>query len=188
MPSSSSSFSVHHPPQLQVARLHFQFVFGPPSRVSGTRASFWLVGGRGRVICLRRRPNWTRSTAPDGTGARVDVIAEGQRDGNMSEKLPIEGHDSTLQSSSMHNGIPFNIIAAQESPRSQTMLSREARRDRASKRRRPAAINTKTALLSIIATAPVALAQNCISLSGSRQCPAFSAASISTTDPTILGF
>jgi len=48
-------------------------------------------------------------------------------------------------------------------------------------------INTKTALLSILAAAPVAMAQNCISLSGSTQCPAFQSASIST-DSTVAGF
>ncbi|KAG9237345.1 hypothetical protein BJ875DRAFT_160249 [Amylocarpus encephaloides] len=50
-------------------------------------------------------------------------------------------------------------------------------------------LNTKTvALLSILATAPTAMAQSCISLSGSTECPAFSAASISTTDTTVTGY
>ncbi|CAG8954624.1 hypothetical protein HYFRA_00004544 [Hymenoscyphus fraxineus] len=49
-------------------------------------------------------------------------------------------------------------------------------------------LNIKTALLSIIALAPVAMAQNCIPLTGSTQCPAFGSASISVTDGTVLGY
>ncbi|KAH6676434.1 hypothetical protein B0J14DRAFT_615957 [Halenospora varia] len=63
------------------------------------------------------------------------------------------------------------------------------RKDCSSRRRqRSAGFNTRTALLSVLATAPVAMAQSCISLQGSTQCPAFSAASISATDSTLLGY
>ncbi|KAE9371518.1 hypothetical protein N431DRAFT_342522 [Stipitochalara longipes BDJ] len=66
--------------------------------------------------------------------------------------------------------------------------SRGARRDYSTKRKqRSTGLNTKTALLSVLAAAPGAMAQNCISLSGSTQCPAFSSASIST-DSTLVGF
>ncbi|KAE8447705.1 hypothetical protein EG329_010512 [Mollisiaceae sp. DMI_Dod_QoI] len=57
-----------------------------------------------------------------------------------------------------------------------------------SKRRsRPTGLNARTALLSILAAAPGAMAETCISLSGSTQCSAFSSASIST-DSTLVGF
>lgn len=47
--------------------------------------------------------------------------------------------------------------------------------------------NTRTALLSLLFTAPVAMGQGCISLSGSTLCPAFSSASISTNSE-LFGF
>ncbi|KUJ16145.1 uncharacterized protein LY89DRAFT_697426 [Mollisia scopiformis] len=48
-------------------------------------------------------------------------------------------------------------------------------------------LNTRTALLSLLAAAPGAMAETCISLSGSTQCSAFSSASISI-DSTLVGF
>lgn len=43
----------------------------------------------------------------------------------------------------------------------------------------------KAAVLSILLAAPTAMAQNCVSLSGSKACPAFSAASVSTSSATV---
>ncbi|PVH82089.1 hypothetical protein DL98DRAFT_548106 [Cadophora sp. DSE1049] len=66
--------------------------------------------------------------------------------------------------------------------------SREGRGLGPSKRKqRSTGINTKTVLLGALAAVPGAMAQNCISLSGSTQCPAFDSASIST-DSTLVGF
>lgn len=53
-------------------------------------------------------------------------------------------------------------------------------------RRGSAGVNTRTVLLSALATLPGAMAQSCISLSGSTQCPAFPSASIST-GPDVAG-
>jgi len=66
--------------------------------------------------------------------------------------------------------------------------SREGRGSGPSKRKqRSTGFNTKTVLLGALAAVPGAMAQNCISLSGSTQCPAFDSASIST-DSTLVGF
>ncbi|TVY90819.1 hypothetical protein LAWI1_G003000 [Lachnellula willkommii] len=46
-------------------------------------------------------------------------------------------------------------------------------------------LNTRTALLSILATVPAAMAENCISLTGSTQCPGFSSSSISTNNSLV---
>jgi len=54
-------------------------------------------------------------------------------------------------------------------------------------KQRATGINTRAALLSILAAAPIAMAQNCIPLTGSTQCPAFQSASISV-DSTLVGF
>ncbi|KAL3419752.1 chloride channel protein [Phlyctema vagabunda] len=61
--------------------------------------------------------------------------------------------------------------------------------DRSSLRRgkqHPAGFNTRTILLSLLAVTPGAMAQSCISLSGSSACPAFSKSSIST-DSSLVG-
>ena len=54
------------------------------------------------------------------------------------------------------------------------------------RKQRSMRLNTRTALLSILATVPAAMAENCISLTGSTQCPGFSSSSIST-DSTLVG-
>ncbi|KAH8787593.1 hypothetical protein BGZ57DRAFT_755225 [Hyaloscypha finlandica] len=75
-----------------------------------------------------------------------------------------------------------------QSSSSSCSSSRGARGDCSTKRKqRSTAFNTKTALLSVLAAAPGAMAQNCISLSGSTQCSAFNTSSIST-DSTLVGF
>jgi hypothetical protein len=56
-------------------------------------------------------------------------------------------------------------------------------RTRRQRRRAPRTVNTRTIACAILATTfQTTMAQNCISLSNSKQCPAFSSASISTND------
>src|ERR1700693_3633604 len=115
----------------------------------------------------------------------------------MREENPEKGHDNTIYPSSPHNASPREVTASWPPPRHPTMAqssssscssSRGARGDCSTKRKqRPTTFNTKTALLSVLAAAPGAMAQNCISLSGSTQCSAFSTSSIST-DSTLVGF
>ena len=108
----------------------------------------------------------------------------------MREENPEQAHDSALQSSPASHGRQWCDLTKllQSSPRLQAMASTvgngpaPSKRDRASR-----GFNTRTALLFMLAASPVAMAQNCISLSGSKECPAFSSASISTDD-TLVGF
>jgi hypothetical protein len=106
----------------------------------------------------------------------------------MREDSPERGHDTTIRLSPSCNESRFEMMEMSESPRDSTMTSRDGRRDGSGKRRqRSMGFNTRTALLSILATVPTAMAQNCISLAGSTQCPAFNSSSIST-DSTLVGF
>jgi len=57
----------------------------------------------------------------------------------------------------------------------------------AGRTQRSSGINPRTALLSLLAAAPLAMAQSCIPLAGSRQCSAFQSSSISV-DSTLVGF
>lgn len=106
----------------------------------------------------------------------------------MREENPERGHESTIQLSPSYNASCDDIAEASESLQAPAMASRRGGDGgRSSKRKqRSMGLNTRTALLSILATAPAAMAQNCISLSGSTQCPAFNASSIST-DSTLVG-
>ena len=98
------------------------------------------------------------------------------------------GNDTTIQLSPPRNGPLLELIETSRSPRLRTMASRGGSGVCSSKRERGSkGFNTRIALLSILAASPVAMAQNCISLSGSTQCSAFSSASIST-DSTLVGF
>jgi len=62
-----------------------------------------------------------------------------------------------------------------------------SRRRGIARKQRPSAINTRTAMLSLLAAAPLALAQDCIPLTGSTQCSAFQTASISVNSD-LVGF
>ncbi|KAL2070746.1 hypothetical protein VTL71DRAFT_13772 [Oculimacula yallundae] len=110
----------------------------------------------------------------------------------MWEDIEEKGHDSSFQLSPPNNGV-FDMIAEDLSmEQSQGPImpapSRGGRATGPSKRKqRSAGFNTKTLLLGALAAVPGAMAQNCISLAGSTQCPAFSQASIST-DSTLVGF
>ena len=59
---------------------------------------------------------------------------------------------------------------------------------RAIRKKSTMGVTTRTALLSILAAVPTAMAQSCISLAGSTQCPAFNTSSISTTDSALVGY
>lgn len=116
-----------------------------------------------------------------------------QRDRNMWEGIEEKGNDSTIQLSQPNNGV-FEIMEESmllQSRGGRPIMpapSREGRGSGPSKRKqRSTGFNTKTVLLGALAAVPGAMAQNCISLSGSTQCPAFDSASIST-DSTLVGF
>jgi hypothetical protein len=102
---------------------------------------------------------------------RVDVIPTNGRDTMQENGM------NTVQSP-RHNDSPRESNGSLQSP------SMAAQRGHSSGRR---GFNTRTALLSVLATVPGVMAQSCISLSGSTQCPAFSSASIST-DSSLIGF
>jgi hypothetical protein len=108
---------------------------------------------------------------------------------NMREENLEQAHDTAVQSSPSSNGPQCDLIEFPQSPRLRTMASSVGNTVGSSKRYRGArGFKTRTALLSVLAAAsPVAMAENCISLSGSTECPAFSSASIST-DSTLVGF
>ncbi|XMA17860.1 hypothetical protein WAI453_010651 [Rhynchosporium graminicola] len=111
----------------------------------------------------------------------------------MWENTEEEGHDSTIQlsqpSHAMFDMIAGNISSLEQSRGSvMPALSRGGRATGSSKRKQQSiGFNTKTVLLGALAAVPGAMAQNCISLAGSTQCPAFSSASIST-DSTLVGY
>ena len=108
----------------------------------------------------------------------------------MREGNSEQGHDITIaiRSSPSRNGSRIDLIEPARSPQLRTMAASAGWRGGPSKREPGSRrFNTRTALLSIIAASPLAMAQNCISLSGSTQCPAFSSASIST-DSALVGF
>lgn len=112
----------------------------------------------------------------------------GRQQRNMREQIEHEGLDNLIRLSPVHD----DIIQVFESSRERTMAAEEPRNggvrvvDSRRRKSRSVGINTRTALLSILATAPAAMAADCISLSGSTVCPAFDAASIST-DTTQVG-
>lgn len=105
----------------------------------------------------------------------------------MREDISAQRQGTTTHIVQQDN-VVFELIESLESSQGRAMASRGGQRLAASKRKqRSSGLNTKTVLLSVLATAPGAMAQNCISLSGSTQCPAFSASSIST-DSALVGF
>lgn len=105
----------------------------------------------------------------------------------MREENSEEGHDSTIQLSSSHNANSFDTIESVESSRGTKMGSRAKRNCSNERKERSTGFNKRAVLLSVLAITPGAMAQSCVALSGSTQCPAFSTASIST-DSTLVGF
>lgn len=118
------------------------------------------------------------------------VDEQGQlQKGNMSKKTLGKNSDSTFTASypSISNNEDhcgnIMIYESLELSPSRTMarlISKDRERPRTSKpKQRWTGSFTKTTLLSILATAPLAIA-DCVSLSGSTQCPAFTSASVDT--------
>lgn len=87
---------------------------------------------------------------------------------------------NTIPQVSSHNAKLPDLMGSPEPSALQTRAIRGCQqqhhgRDR---KQRPTGINTRTALLSLLAAAPLAMAQNCIPLTGSTQCSAFQTSSI----------
>ncbi|TVY71465.1 hypothetical protein LSUE1_G007366 [Lachnellula suecica] len=107
----------------------------------------------------------------------------------MREELADRGHEPITQILSSYDASLNDIAESSEPVRAAAAAmasSREGDRPRRQKQQRSMGLNTRTTLLSILAAAPTAMAETCISLSGSTQCPAFNASSIST-DSTLVG-
>ena len=106
----------------------------------------------------------------------------------MREENLQSSHENRVQTLPSYNASVDDIVDPSVSPRGPAMASRTRNGGdgQCKRKQRSMGLNTRTALLSILATAPAAMAQNCISLSGSTQCPAFSSSSIST-DSTLVG-
>ena len=105
---------------------------------------------------------------------------------NMREEGPESSHGNTILPLTSYNHDSLDLTSCKKSARHPSMAA-TARRTRGSSNGRSRNFNARTALLSALAIAPGAMAQSCISLSGSKQCPAFGSASIST-DSTLVGF
>lgn len=127
-----------------------------------------------------------RAQADRGTGcsaARVDEWTWGRTPArNMREDKLKAGYGSTVHLSPTYNANLDGSLAE----RGPSMASRRRVERSGGGKQASRGLNTRTALLSILATTPAAMAQNCISLKGSSQCPAFSSSSIST-DSTLVG-
>lgn len=107
----------------------------------------------------------------------------------MSLEKSTEGRKSNPRLFSQHNGSYLDI---RDSSQNQDMSSRSELagwgRNVSKRRQRAMGFNTRNGLISILAMTPAVMAQNCVSISGSKQCPAFDSASISTTDRTLIGY
>ncbi|EPE32508.1 SH3-domain-containing protein [Glarea lozoyensis ATCC 20868] len=112
----------------------------------------------------------------------------------MREDTWEQGHDHNNNTAAVH--LPSSDDAnchrsdAHLSRAAMPSISTRACGEQHTRKPRTMTFGVKTALWSVLATAPMVLAQNqnCVSLSGSTECPAFSAASISTTDETLRGY
>ncbi|KAI9649630.1 hypothetical protein NHQ30_002211 [Ciborinia camelliae] len=79
------------------------------------------------------------------------------------------------------NSMAYEPLKSSHSRTTAKVVSKDRKRARTSKRKqRWTESFSKTALLSILASAPLAMA-DCVSLSGSTQCPAFTSASVDTS-------
>ncbi|TVY47648.1 hypothetical protein LOCC1_G001786 [Lachnellula occidentalis] len=108
----------------------------------------------------------------------------------MREEYLQSGHENRVQTLSSDNASIDNIADPSTFPPGPAMASRMKNGgggyDQGKRKQRSMRLSTKTALLSILATVPGAMAENCISLTGSTQCPGFSSSSIST-DSSLVG-
>ncbi|PBP25616.1 hypothetical protein BUE80_DR003530 [Diplocarpon rosae] len=107
----------------------------------------------------------------------------------MREDFLEPRHDSTICFSQASNVSADLIRSLGEAALQGSAMAAQRRgqgRGPSTRKQRSIGFKTRAALLSALATAPGAIAQSCISLSGSTQCPAFTSASIST-DSTLIG-
>ncbi|KAI9053084.1 hypothetical protein LZ554_003353 [Drepanopeziza brunnea f. sp. 'monogermtubi'] len=110
----------------------------------------------------------------------------------MKEDILEQGHDTTIPLCQPHNGdFDMKKVPQRESRGPPIPAKRGARGSIPSsspcpRKQRHTGVNTTSVLLFALATVPVAMAQSCISLAGSTQCPAFTSASIST-DSSLVG-
>ncbi|KAK2627735.1 hypothetical protein QTJ16_002381 [Diplocarpon rosae] len=107
----------------------------------------------------------------------------------MREDFLEPRHDSTICFSQASNVSVDLIRSLGEAALQGSAMPAQRRgqgRGPSTRKQRSIGFKTRAALLSALATAPGAIAQSCISLSGSTQCPAFTSASIST-DSTLIG-
>lgn len=110
---------------------------------------------------------------------------------NMKEERDRRGHIRNYSISSRQNedvGGKINTTKAtgcyemaKEGSKSTAGVTPSGKRER-----RTGGLKKAAALMTLFAAAPAAMAESCISLSGSTTCPAFSSASIST-DSTMIG-
>lgn len=106
----------------------------------------------------------------------------------MREEILGHGDNHALQLSPTCSYSLLDSATTLRSSQESTMAQKGAGRNCSSRKQRHGGLNPKILLLSVLAAAPGAMAQGCVSLSGSKLCPAFSAASISTTDSTVTGY
>ena len=98
-----------------------------------------------------------------------------------------EGDPNYTIHSPNHNAIVPETVGSSELFASRAMALDGGIRLGRDPKPRPSGINTRTTLLALLAAVPLAMAQSCIPLTGSTQCPAFQSASISV-DSTLVGF
>ncbi|TVY21282.1 hypothetical protein LARI1_G000440 [Lachnellula arida] len=107
----------------------------------------------------------------------------------MREEYLQSGHENRVQTLPFNNASVDNIVDPLAPPPGPTMASKTNNGGdgygQAKRKQRSMRLNTRTALLSILATVPAAMAENCISLTGSTQCPGFSSSSISTNNSLV---
>lgn len=142
-------------------------------------------------FCLHRQPRGGEGSTAQRRGhpGNWEVRIDGNHTKrNMREDISETPNYPAVEVSSFYDGSQVERAQSPETLRRSTMLTHTSRTNRASSRKqRSIPLNTRTALISILAIAPGTMAQNCISLSGSTECPAFSNASIST-DSTLAGY
>ncbi|KAM3074595.1 hypothetical protein ACMFMG_008025 [Clarireedia jacksonii] len=109
----------------------------------------------------------------------------------MTEEKLETIHDTTLtaiysstssnEASHDHSAPLLNFSQSRRRTMSK-VVSEDVFRSSSSRQKQPSTKRSmRAALLSILATSPLAMAQNCVSLQGSTQCPAFTSSSVDTT-------
>lgn len=105
----------------------------------------------------------------------------------MSDGPAEDDQNTRILPTSVDHAQVLHVKDALISPQTPAEAPVTSRRGSLQQQRRKMGFNTRTVLLSLLALAPASMAETCISLSGSTQCPAFSSASISV-DSTLIGF